>query len=65
MVNFDSLHVAVHFGTFVYSRSHWVFGLRPSSGILKTNEHNDSEAQVRGEATPTLLDPLERANLNH
>jgi hypothetical protein len=45
------------------------FGLCPSSGILKTREHNVSEtgsASAPGAAeTSTLLSPLERANLNH
>jgi hypothetical protein len=45
------------------------FGFCPSSDILKTREHEFPEAgrfrpQVRGE-TPTVLGPLERANLNH
>jgi hypothetical protein len=50
----------------VYNTWHyWVLGLCPSSGILKTREHNVSEIgcfypQVRGEETPTLLSPLER-----
>jgi hypothetical protein len=35
-------------------QNHWVFGLRPSSGILKTTEHKVLETgcfhpQVRGE----------------
>jgi hypothetical protein len=50
------------------TQNYWVFGLCPSSGILKTREYNISETgcflpQVKGE-TPTLLCPLERANLN-
>jgi hypothetical protein len=50
---------------------YWVFGLCPSSGILKnTGEHNVSETGsvyvLRwGRETSTQLGPLERANLNH
>jgi hypothetical protein len=46
-----------------------VFGLCPSSGILKTREHNVLETgpvsvlRWRGE-TPTQLSPLERVNLS-
>jgi hypothetical protein len=45
------------------------FGLRPSSGILKTRQQRFGNSvyfhpQVRGEA-PTLLAALRRANLNH
>jgi hypothetical protein len=47
-----------------------VLGLCPLSGILKTREHNilktGSVSVLRwGGETPTLLDPLERPNLNH
>jgi hypothetical protein len=48
----------------------WVFGLCPSSSILKTRKLNVSETGsvsiLRwGGKTPTQLGPLERANLNH
>jgi hypothetical protein len=51
------------------SQNYWVFGLCPSSGILKSKERNVSETGcfsplVRGE-TPTVLGPLERSNLSH
>jgi hypothetical protein len=52
------------------AQNYWVFGLRPSSGILETTEHNISETRsasvlrLEGE-TSTLLGPLEEANLNH
>jgi hypothetical protein len=50
------------------TRKDWVFGLCPSSGILKTIEHNVSESGFVsvlrwGGETPTQLSPLERANL--
>jgi hypothetical protein len=52
------------------TRDYWVFGLRPSSGILKnTKEHNASETgsvsvvSERWETT-TLLVVLEIANFN-
>jgi hypothetical protein len=56
--------------TCVLPRNYWVFGICPSSGILKSTEHNVSEtvsvSVLRwGRKTPTLLGPLERANLNH
>jgi hypothetical protein len=37
------------------------FGLRPSSGILETG----SVSVLRWRETPTLLGPLEEANVNH
>jgi hypothetical protein len=51
------------------TQNYWVFGLCPLSGILKTRKNNISEtlsvlSSDEGE-TPTVLDPLERANLNH
>jgi hypothetical protein len=51
------------------TQNFWVFGLCPSSGILETRNQRFGNCicfrpQVRGK-TPTLLDPLERANLNH
>jgi hypothetical protein len=43
--------------------------LCPSSGILKSRKHNiletGSVSVPRWRNTPTLLDPLERANLNY
>jgi hypothetical protein len=51
------------------SQNYWVFGLRPSSGILETIKHNVSETGLfpspgeGGGKTTTLLSPLERANL--
>jgi hypothetical protein len=54
----------------INTRDYWVFGLWPSSCILKnTKEHIISESgcyhpQVRGWETPTLLGPL-GANPNH
>jgi hypothetical protein len=57
--------------TMVYNtQNYWVFGLCPLSAVLKTREHNISETgsisllRLSGE-TPTLLGPLERANLHH
>jgi hypothetical protein len=55
---------------FVLPRNYWIFGLCPSSGILKTKEHNvsatGSVSVLRWEwETPTLVDSIERANLNH
>jgi hypothetical protein len=51
------------------TQNYRVFGLCPSSGVLKTREYNVSELDLfpfSGEGeTPTLLDPLERANLSH
>jgi hypothetical protein len=51
-------------------QNHYVSGIRPSSGILNTIKHNVSETGLlpssdAGRETPTLLGPLERANLNH
>jgi hypothetical protein len=49
------------------TQNYWVFGLCPSSGILKTRERNVSETRsvsiLRwvGRKTPTQLGPLERA----
>jgi hypothetical protein len=50
------------------TQNYWVFGLCPSSGILETRKHSISEtgsvSVLRwGGKTPTLLGPLERANL--
>jgi hypothetical protein len=53
------------------TQNYWIFGLFPSSGILENRKHDVSETgsvsilRSRGETTPTQLDPLERANLNH
>jgi hypothetical protein len=54
------------------TQNYWVFGLCPLSSILETRKHNVSEtgcfhSQVRGAGgkTPTLLGPIERANLNY
>jgi hypothetical protein len=53
------------------SQRYWVFGLCPSSGFFLNNneKHNISEtgsvSVLRWGKTPTLLGPLERANLNH
>jgi hypothetical protein len=46
------------------------FELCSSTGILEIRKHNVSETGSnfvlrRGGGTPTLLDPLERANLSH
>jgi hypothetical protein len=51
------------------AQNYWVFRLCPSSGILKTTKYYFGNwicfrRQERGE-TPTLLGPLERANLNY
>jgi hypothetical protein len=54
----------------VYStQNYWVLGLCPSSGILETRKQRFGNwicfrPEVKGE-TPTLLGPLERANLSH
>jgi hypothetical protein len=54
------------------TRDYWVFGLCPSSGILRnTKENNVSECRFvsvlwrGGWETPTLLAPLETADLSH
>jgi hypothetical protein len=51
------------------TQNYWVFGLRPSSGILKTREPNvletGSVSVLTGEwETPILLGPLGGAYLN-
>jgi hypothetical protein len=52
------------------TQNYWVFGLCPSSDILKNYKTQRFgnwicfRPEVRGE-TPTLSGPLERANLNH
>jgi hypothetical protein len=53
-------------------QNHWVFGLCPSSSNLKTRKQNNSKigsvlssSGEGGMETPTLMDPLEIANLNH
>jgi hypothetical protein len=50
------------------TQNHWVFGLCPSPVILGNRKRFGNwmcfRPQVRRE-TPTLLGPLERANLNH
>jgi hypothetical protein len=49
-------------------QGYWVFGLRPSSGILKNRRTQRFgnwicfRPQVRGQETPTQLGPLERAS---
>jgi hypothetical protein len=52
------------------TQNYWVFGLCPSSGILEPREHVSENGcfhpQVGGGGKiPTVLGPLERANLNH
>jgi hypothetical protein len=46
-----------------------VFGLHPSSSILETRKHVSETGSVSvlrlGGKAPTLLGPLERANLSH
>jgi hypothetical protein len=57
--------------TLYFIQRYWVFGLCPSSGFFLNNneKHNVSEtgsvSVLRWGKTPTLLGPLERANLNH
>jgi hypothetical protein len=50
------------------TRNYWVFGLGPSSGILKPKKTAfrklDLYLSSREGETPTLSDPVERANLN-
>jgi hypothetical protein len=52
-------------------QDYWVFGLCPSSGILKNRrtQHFGNwicfRPQVRGQETPTQLGPLGRTRLNH
>jgi hypothetical protein len=51
------------------TQSYWGFGLYPSSGVLKTRKQRFGNwfcfrPQLKGEI-PTLLGPLERANLSH
>jgi hypothetical protein len=48
----------------------WGSGLCPSSGTLKSRKHNFQKLDLflpsdEGRKAPTLLGPLERANLNH
>jgi hypothetical protein len=63
-------HIDSRVLTTVYNtQNYWDFRLCPSSGILKTRRQPfrnwiSFRPQVMGE-TPTLLGPLERANLNH
>jgi hypothetical protein len=52
------------------TQNYWVFGLCPLSDILETIKHDVSETGLftssgEGGKIPILLDPLERANLNH
>jgi hypothetical protein len=52
------------------TQNYWVFGLCPSSGILEAKNTTFWKMDLfpssgEGEVTPTLLGPLERANLNH
>jgi hypothetical protein len=53
----------------LYTQNYWVSGLCPSSGIINNYNAQRFEnwicfrLQVRGKETPTLLGPLERANL--
>jgi hypothetical protein len=51
------------------TQNYWVLGLCPSSGIMKTREHDVSEtgsvSVLSGGGTPTLFGPIERANLTH
>jgi hypothetical protein len=48
---------------------YWVFGLCPSSGILKNTQRFEIwicfRPQVQGRGAPTQLGPFERANPNH
>jgi hypothetical protein len=50
------------------AQNYWVSGLCPSSGILNTTEKTFRKLDLfpssgEGKKTPTLLGPLERANL--
>jgi hypothetical protein len=52
------------------TQNYLVSGLCSSSGIVNTTKHNISETgsvlfSGDGWETPTLLGPLEKANLNH
>jgi hypothetical protein len=54
------------------TQNYWVFGLCPSSSILKKNQTENTfwkldlfPSSGEGRETPTLLRPLEKANLNH
>jgi hypothetical protein len=52
------------------TQDYTVSELCPSSGILNTRKHNVSETYVirssgEGKETPSLMGPLETANLNH
>jgi hypothetical protein len=50
------------------TRNYWVFGLCPSPGILKNRTFRKPDlfpSSGEGWETPTLLGPLERANLMH
>jgi hypothetical protein len=52
-------------------QNYWGFGLCPSSGILENRKQDVSETgsvsvvRGKGEKTPTQLNLLGRANLNH
>jgi hypothetical protein len=54
---------------FVYdTQNYWVSGLYPSSRILNIRKHNILHlfpSSGEGRETPTLLGPLDRANLKH
>jgi hypothetical protein len=59
-------HMLVESEGFWWWCMHWVYGLCPSPGIPNTRKHNVSEiTSITGRETSTLLDPLERADLNH
>jgi hypothetical protein len=52
------------------AQNYWASGLCPSSRILNPIKHNISEMDLlpstgEGRETPTLMGPLERANINH
>jgi hypothetical protein len=51
------------------AQNYWGFGLCSSAGVLETRKHNISEtgsvSGLKRGNIPTLLGPLQRANLSH
>jgi hypothetical protein len=52
------------------TQNHWVYGHCPSPGILNNKKTEFRKLVLfpscgKGEKTPTLLNPLQRANLSH
>jgi hypothetical protein len=59
---------SLHKTKIINPQDYWVFGLCPSSGVLKNTTFRKLDVfptSGEGWGTPGLLDPLERANLDH